>query len=76
MNFKGRGTKMSNRLTRRIDEWPCRIADGCPAEEWIYAITGSYKYDEEPCDNCPFEKYINRLAEYEDEAERMEEDKK
>ena len=67
---------MDRRLTRKIDEWPCRIAGGCPAEEWIHTVTGTYDYIEEPCDYCPFKKFINKLAEYEDEAEKMDDDKK
>ena len=65
------------RLTREKDEYECRIAGGCPAEDWIESVAGNiYKWNEDPCDNCPFEKYINRLAEFEDETEFMEEDRK
>ena len=64
------------RLTRHIDDYPCRIAN-CLAEDWIEDLTGVIVYNwEEACSQCPFEKYINRLAELEDEAERMEDDRK
>ena len=66
------------RLTRAKDQYECRIAGGCPAEDWIEDIIDykPHKWAEEPCDNCPFEKYINRLAEMEDMEELMEDDKK
>lgn len=68
------------RMTRRIDKNLCRIAEpgGCAAEYWIERVTGVdiYGWQERACDHCIFKKYINRLAEYEDEAERMEDDKK
>lgn len=61
------------RMTRKKDQYPCRIAGGCPAEEWIEEVTGINCYDhcfaEKMCSNCPFEAYINRLAELEDELE-------
>ena len=34
------------------------------------------KFPENPCENCPFEKVVNILADYEDNAERMEDDGK
>lgn len=68
------------RITRRKDKWPCRIANGCPAEDWIEIITGTSidEWDTQGsiCKTCPFEQYINRLAEFEDEAEYMEDDRK
>lgn len=59
------------RLTREKDEFPCRIGDRCLAESWIENITGLSIYDwpsdtNNVCEKCPFEKYINKLAEYED----------
>lgn len=65
----------NKRLTRLKDEYECRIP-GCPAEEWIEQDLGFNlnEADEEVCLNCPFEKYINRLAEYEDEEEKLWED--
>ena len=67
------------RLTKHVDKYPCRIID-CLAESWIEDLTGvaayNWKSDEGVCNQCPFEKYINRLAELEDEAERMEDDGK
>ena len=64
-----------NRLTRHKDKYPCRIAAGCPAEEWMYGLYHCYS-DNDVCENCPFEKYINELAQFEDEKEKMEDDKK
>lgn len=63
------------RLTRHIDDYPCRIGENCPAEEWMYDLYGYYS-NKEACDMCPFEKYINRLAELEDEEEKIEDDGK
>lgn len=70
---------MKERLTRHYDEWPCRIANGCPAEAWIIGLTGVSTADwagDYVCDTCPFEKFINRLAELEDEKEFSEDDLK
>ena len=69
---------MKERLTRQKDNFPCRFKGGCPAEEWIKNITDVHYSDwkEDVCDNCPFEKYINKLAEYEDMEERIEDDLK
>ena len=54
------------RLTRVKDEYECRIAGGCPAEDWMYDLYGEVA---NCCFNCPFEVYINKLAEYEDKEE-------
>ena len=54
------------RLTRVKDEYECRIAGGCPAEDWMYDL---YWEATNCCFNCPFEVYINKLAEYEDKEE-------
>lgn len=63
------------RLTRKKDNYECRIKGGCPAEEWMYHL-----YDDYPmghvCNNCPFMIYINALAELEDKKEEMENDEK
>ena len=40
----------------------------CSVEEWIQDMGGN---PSDCCDNCPFEKYINALAEYEDIAETL-----
>jgi hypothetical protein len=61
------------RLTRKKDQYPCRIADGCPADDWIMELGGN---PTDSCKNCPFEKYINALANYEDEEERIKDDGK
>ena len=64
-----------SRMTRRKDGWECRVAGGCPAEEWMYDLYGKYS-EGEFCKTCPFEKYINRLAELEDLEEEIEDDRK
>lgn len=61
------------RLTRKKDQYPCRMAGGCPADEWIIKHGGN---PDNSCNDCPFEKYINALADYEDEAERIKDDGK
>lgn len=69
---------MKIRLTRPRDSYPCR-AKYCQAEDWIVDITGVSVIDWKQdyiCDSCPFEELINKLAEYEDNAERMEDDLK
>lgn len=58
------------RLTRKKDQYPCRMAGKCPAEDWIAEEANVCIYDlENVCDKCPFEQYINALAEYEDKME-------
>ena len=64
------------RFTRPIDEFPCRLAEGCKAEDWMKSLYGDYPNSNYVCYNCPFEIIINRLAEYEDKEERMEDDLK
>ena len=68
---------MKERLTRPLDEFPCR-ANNCIAEEWMEMVTETsvYSWSQYICDFCPFEKYINKLAEYEDKEEKMEDDLK
>ena len=56
------------RLTRRKDQYPCRMAGDCSADEWITDLGGD---SSNCCDTCPFEQYINALAEYEDKAEEL-----
>ncbi len=53
------------RLTRVKDEYECRVGGGCPAEDWMRDLYGFYP-DGNICEHCPFEKYINKLAEIED----------
>ena len=60
-----------SRLTRKKDQYPCRMAGGCPADEWIYNHGGD---PDDCCVDCPFEKYINALAKHEDAAEKLEDD--
>lgn len=60
------------RMTRRKDQYECRI-DGCPAEDWFDNIGYIYE-DAGYCQTCPFRKYINKLAEYEDYKEKYEDD--
>lgn len=59
---------MRPRLTRPKDEYECRVAGGCPMEDWIIDNLGINLDDlqEQVCTHCPAMKYINRLAEYED----------
>ena len=68
------------RLTRKKDDFKCRVGKGdCTVEDWIENLTGLSIYNWESddfCEICPFEKYINRLADFEDEAEKMEDDLK
>lgn len=64
------------RLTRHLDNYPCRV-NRCKAEEWMESIYGEcVDFDADICEDCPFESYINKLAEYEDMAEQMEDDLK
>lgn len=57
------------RYTRKKDEYKCRIADGCSVELWL-ENHGVDIYDPaELCLDCPFEKIINKLADYEDKEE-------
>ena len=69
---------MKERLTRHIDEFPCRFKGHCSAEEWMMEVTDTpYVYwRKEACDDCPFMKIVNKLAEYEDKEEMMEGDLK
>lgn len=71
MSTGGKNMTNFNRLTRRKDEYECRIVD-CP----IYEGSNNWCVEDDPCKACPFEKYINRLAELEDFVEEMEDDRK
>lgn len=62
------------RMTDNNKNHVCRI-DKCMAEDWMFDLYGNYS-DKFVCDNCPFEKYINHLAELEDEKELFEDDLK
>ena len=55
------------RLTRVKDEYECRV-NGCPAEDWMRDLYGEYP-NGDICEYCPFEKYINKLADFEDNKE-------
>lgn len=71
-------TKFSEnkRLTQSATRFPCRM-NGCTAEEWMSEVTGVEIEDidcKTMCNSCPFIKYINRLAEYEDREILMEDD--
>ena len=69
------------RFTKHTNIYSCRIID-CPAEQWIQNLTNvetsKWSYDGYVymCDSCPFKKYINHLAELEDNMERNEDDLK
>lgn len=68
---------MKERLTRHTDDFLCRLKH-CTAEEWMLDVTDTiYLYwRKDVCDNCPFMKIVNKLAEYEDMEERIEDDLK
>lgn len=53
------------RLTRVKDDYECRVSGGCSAEDWMFDFYGEYP-EGDICESCPFEKYINKLAEIED----------
>lgn len=56
---------MNERLTSKNKEYECRIG-GCEVENWV----SSFRNDKiDFCETCPFMKYINKLAEYEDREE-------
>ena len=57
------------RLTRPLDTYPCRMASGCPIEEWVMDLGGDAS---DVCGSCPVEKYINTLAMYEDMMENAQ----
>ena len=61
------------RMTRPKDKYECRIAGGCPIEDWMMeCIEGELVRN--PCDECPMMPIINKLAVYEDmEDERAKE---
>jgi hypothetical protein len=63
---------MGKRITRVKDKYECRFAGGCPAEEWICACSMGGELISNPCDNCPFEQYINKLADYEDKYQPVD----
>ena len=62
-----------SRLTRPKDEWECRVAGGCPMEDYILNHEGVL---EDICDDCPLMPVANRLAEYDDAKEKIEDDGK
>lgn len=64
------------RMTRKKDKYPCRMAGGCPADDWMYKLFGKYPAANDMCQYCPFQKYINHLADLEDELEMWEDDRK
>lgn len=62
-----------SRLTREKDKWECRVSD-CYAEDWMHSLYGKYPdLNDNICEDCPFVKVINRLAEYEDLVEESKE---
>lgn len=54
------------RMTREKDQYECRIAGGCPTALWLEGHNIEVEDEAELCEDCPFEKYINKLAEFED----------
>ena len=59
---------MGKRMTRVKDKYDCRIAGGCPIENWSHEQNGHYLR----CDGCPVMQYINKLAEYEDKYQPVD----
>ena len=58
-------------MTRAKDKYDCRIANGCPIEDWVLeSIQGELKWG--LCDTCPIMKHINKLAEYEDKYQPVD----
>lgn len=54
------------RLTREKDRYECRVANGCPIEEWVLEHIRDGRLVGDLCDDCPVMVYINKLADYED----------
>ena len=66
-----------NRLTRPLDQWPCRLAKACTAEEWFYDhLDLGDSFNGDLCEDCPFMEIINRLGFYEDLFEKSSDDGK
>ena len=67
---------MKERLTlTKNDNIECRIPF-CSVEDWVFKMTNEINPDYYVCEDCPFMVYINKLAEYEDKEEMMEDDLK
>lgn len=60
---------MAKRLTRKKDRYECRVANGCPIEEWMLEHVRDGRLVGDLCDDCPVMIYINKLADYEDREE-------
>ena len=61
---------MGKRLTRIKDKYECRI-DHCPLEDWVMEqIPGCTGLS---CVGCPVMKHMNKLAEYEDKYQPVDE---
>ena len=54
---------MVERLTQPTKDYECRMKN-CAAEDWMFELYGEFPKD--VCEKCPFQKLVNRLAEYED----------
>lgn len=61
-------------MTRHENDYECRVIN-CRAEDWMKSIYGSYP-EKDICKYCPFQKYINTLAEKEDMEEKNTDDLK
>lgn len=61
------------RYTRPKDNYPCRAYD-CRMEEFLEDVAESYIHDY--CDYCPFEAVFNRLGDFEDRLDLLEDDRK
>lgn len=59
-----------DRMTRTLDNFPCRIKN-CPMENYLIDEFDIPTENYSICDNCPFEKIVNKLAELEDKEESL-----
>jgi hypothetical protein len=58
------------RLTRHIDEFPCRVADGCKMEDYLEEHNIDIEEDGDICKGCPFLSVFDRMGQYEDFLEK------
>lgn len=62
------------RLTKKNSPYECKIAE-CYADDWVKEFR-YHNSEDSPCDDCPFMKYINKLAKLEDYIENNYDDGK
>ena len=63
---------MAQRLTRKKDNYPCRIKN-CYIEDWVLEHIVKGELIGNLCNDCPIEPLVNKLAEYEDREEEHHE---